>query len=90
MKSIGEAKQSSQPQQIWRAGKNKERMKASCSSCKSTMPAAKSFVVVSVLYIPCDQRFAVDRQFYFCAELRSRCIGTKPLASNLAKHLPKQ
>lgn len=81
MESIFEAKQSTQRQQIWRAGKSKERMKASCSSCKSTMPAGKIFVVVSGLYIPRGQRFAVDRQFYFCADLR--CIGTKPLASNL-------
>ena len=46
------------------------------------MPAGKIFVMVSGLYIPCGQRFAVNRQFSFCADLR--CIGTKPLASNLA------
>jgi hypothetical protein len=82
MESIFEEKQSSQPQQIWKAGKSKERMKACCSSCKSTMPAGKIFVVVSGLYIPRGQRFAVPRQFYFCGDVR--CIGTKPLASNLA------
>jgi hypothetical protein len=69
MGSIFEAKQSSQPQQIWKAGKSKERMKACCSSCKSTMPAGKIFVVVSGLYIPCGQRFAVPHQFYFCADV---------------------
>lgn len=45
------------------------------------MPAGKIFVVVSGLYIPCGQQFAVDCQFYLCADLR--CIGTKPLACNL-------
>ncbi len=81
MESIFEAKQSSQPKQIWRAGKSNERLKASCTSCKSTMPAGKIFIVVSGLYIPRGQRFAVDRRFYFCAD--SCCIGKKPLASNL-------
>ncbi len=51
------------------------------STCKSTMPEGKIFITVTGLYILRNQRFAVDRQFYFCAD--PRCIRIKPFASNL-------
>ena len=53
----------------------------SCCTCKSTMPAWKIHIVVNGLYSPRNQKFAVSRQFYFCAD--PRCIAIKPFASNI-------
>jgi hypothetical protein len=39
------------------------------------------YIVVNGLYIPRNQKFAVSRQFYFCAD--PRCIAIKPFASNI-------
>ena len=82
MEATFEAKHLSPPKQIWKVGKSDQHVKATCCSCKSTMPAGKIFTTVSGLYIPRGQRFAVDRQYFFCADLE--CIAKKPLASNLA------
>lgn len=81
MESIFECKKYSQPVQTWEAAKSEQRVKASCCSCKSIMPAGKLFISVHGLYIPRGQRFAVSRQFYFCADLQ--CVQKKPFASNL-------
>lgn len=49
MESIFQAKQSSQPKQTWQVGKSNQPVKATCCSCKSTMPAGKIFITVSGL-----------------------------------------
>ena len=84
VKKLFESKRSSEPEQLWYIEKRNERLKASCCSCKSTMPPGKIFVYVKGLYIPRGKRFAIIRQFYFCADLN--CLTKKPLASNL--HVP--
>ena len=43
--------------------------------------AGKIHIVVNGLYIPRNQKFAVSRQLYFCAD--PRCIAIKPFASNI-------
>ena len=81
MESIFESKKPTELDQIWKVAKREARLNASCCTCKSTMPGGKIYIVVNGLYIPRNQKFAVSRQFYFCAD--PRCIAIKPFASNI-------
>ena len=74
-------KKNTEPEHIWNVARGEARVNASCCTCKSTMPAGKIHIVVNGLYIPRNQKFAISRQFYFCAD--PRCIAIKPFASNI-------
>ena len=55
----------------WRIGKLKTgKTTARCATCKAAMLEHKVFVQTDGWFIPPNQKFAVERKFYFCATFK--------------------
>ena len=67
----------------WYLGKKEKKrgQTPKCSSCRVEVKEGDFCIYVTGLYVPFEQNFVIQRNFYFCAD--AHCINRPPCWSNL-------
>ena len=71
--------------QTWRLHKKKKKpgKTPSCPTCKEPIENDSLCISVRGLYVPFDQSFVQEKDFYFCAD--AKCLEKLPFYTNLSK-----